>query len=302
MFAKSIVLETQHYPRNKTVKRTENKAYLPYISNVFNRMSSLTYGLKMASFVDRLFYEDECTIGMAYGGFLGTGKSSYCIKVEAEALGTNPGWPDNKPDYNQVKDYLDFPPKAFVERLLRMKRREKMIIWDDMGLWLFVLDWFNPFVKAVCKYMNVARTDWAFIFGNTPTPKMVAKRIHNFPEIIRVKISKEGSNIKNPGKPRIATAYQVWMSPDLKKTGVRKIFQDRYNAMMPDDFFKWYKPKRDYYATIAKQMMYKELTKLDKRDKEEVIEDPGFKEALPEPERVKELQEVIGQLEVGPRF
>lgn len=256
----------------------------------------------MARFVDQLYYQDECAIAIVYGGFLGTGKSAYCIKTEAEVYGKHSGHEDNVPDYEMVKAFLDFPPKAFVERLLKMKRREKMIVWDDMGLWLFVLDWYDPFVKAVCKYLNVARTDWGLILGNTPTPKMVAKRIQNFPEVVRVKITKERENIRHPKKPRLATGYHVWTTPDLKKTGVRKMFVDRYSAMMPNDFFKWYKPIRDHYATIAKQLMYKELVKLEKKDREEVVENPGFKEVMPEPERLKELKEVIGQLEGGERF
>ncbi len=50
----------------------------------------LTYGLRMAEFVDKLYYENECAVGVAYGGYLGTGKSSYCIKVAAEVLGSHP--------------------------------------------------------------------------------------------------------------------------------------------------------------------------------------------------------------------
>lgn len=259
----------------------------------------LKYGLNMAKFIDQLWYDDECTIGIAYGGFMGTGKSAFCIKTEAEVLGNHPGHEDNQPSFENVKRYIDFPPKAFVDRLLKMKRREKMVIWDDMGLWLFALDWYDPFVKAVCKYLNVARTDWAFIFGNTPSPKMVAKRIQNFPEIVRVKIVKEASNIDHPSKPRIATAYQVWMTPDMKKTGVHKIFTDKYTAIMPDDFYKWYIPQRDHFATVAKQLMFHELMKLKKKDREEAVENTGFKEALPEPTRVKELEEVITNLESG---
>jgi len=259
----------------------------------------LQYGLQMAKFVDRLYYEDECTMGIAYGGFMGYGKSAFCIKTAAEVLGSHAGHEDNKPDYDNVKRFIDFPPKDFVERVLHMKRREKMIIWDDMGLWLFALDWYNPFVKAVCKYLNVARTDWGFIFGNTPSPKMVAKKIQHFPEVIRVKITKEGSNIANPQKPRIATAYQVWNSPDMKKTGVRKMFVDRYSAIMPDDFYAWYRPHRDHFATKAKQVMLTELTRLDKRDREEQVENVGFGEVLPEPEKVRELEEVIAQIEKG---
>lgn len=264
-----------------------------------NGVVLLHYHLAGASLIDRLFYDNEATVMITYGGFLGTGKSAYDIKTMAEALGSHPGWEDNEPDYEAVKSHLVFPPKDFVDRVLKMNKREKCITWDDMGLWLFVLDWYDPFVKAVCKYLNVARTDFALIKGNTPSPKMVAKRIQTFPELIRVKITKLGSNIKNPSKPRRATAYQVWTTPDLRKTGVRKLFRDTYSAMMPDDFyFKWYEPLRRRYTTVAKELMQKELTKLKKRDKEEVVE-KGFQEVMPEPERVKELEEVIQQLENG---
>ena len=258
----------------------------------------LTYGLRMAEFVDRLYYDDEATIGLAYGGFLGTGKSAYCIKVAAEVLGSHPGFPENKPSYEAVKNILDFTPKLWVDRVLKMGHREKIDILDDMGLWWFALDWYDPFVKAAIKYLNVARTDWAFVFGNTPSPRLVVSFVQHFPELIRVKIIKEGSNINNPSKPRIARAYQVWATPDLKKTGVKKMFEDRYNAMLPNDFFRWYKPLRDHYATLAKQLMLKQLARLKKADREQVLEG-GFKEAIPIPEKILELEEVIQQLEKG---
>lgn len=258
----------------------------------------LTYGLNIAALIDRLYYEDEFAIAIAYGGFLGTGKSSYCIKAQAEALGSHSGFPENIPDYKKVKAFIDYHPKGFVDRVLHMKRREKCDQFDDMGLWLFALDWYNPFVKAVVKYLNVARTDWGMILGNTPSPKMVVGFIQNFPEIIRVKIIKRDSNLNDPSKPRIAKAYQVWCTPDLKKTGVRKIFEDHYHAMLPDDFYEWYKPLRDAYAGKAKLLMQKELSKLHGKDKENEIE-KGFKEVVPIPERIRELEEVIQQLGGG---
>jgi hypothetical protein len=252
----------------------------------------------MAEFVDRLYYEDEATVGLAYGGFLGTGKSSYCIKVAAEVLGSHPGFPENKPDYEAVKQILDFTPKLWVDRVLKMTRREKIDILDDMGLWWFALDWYDPFVKAAVKYLNVARTDWAFIFGNTPSPRLVVSFVQNFPELIRVKITKEASNVDHPNKPRIAKAYQVWNTPDLRKTGVKRVFEDRYNAIMPDDFFGWYKPLRDRYALLAKEMMLKQLTKLKKVDKDNLVE-TGYSKTMPLPEKIKELEEVVAQLEQG---
>ena len=252
----------------------------------------------MAAFADRLYYEDEFAIGLVYGGFLGAGKSSYCIKSAAEAYGSHSGFPENVPDYELVKRFIDYTPKGFVDRVLDMKRREKLDIFDDMGLWLFALDWYDPFVKAVIKYLNVARTDWGLILGNTPSPKMVVGFVQNFPEVVRVKITKRNSNLEDPSKPRVAKAYQVWCTPDLRRTGVRKIFEDEYKAMLPDDFFAWYKPLRDNYATKAKVLMQTELMRLKKKDKEQVLEE-GFKDVVPEPERVKELEEVIAQLGSG---
>jgi len=44
--------------------------------------------------------------------------------------------------------------------------------------------------------------------------------------------------------------------------------------------------------------MQAELMRLKKKDKEQVLEE-GFKDVVPEPERVKELEEVIAQLGSG---
>jgi len=260
------------------------------------------YGLKIAELIDRLYYEDEFSVGLVYGGFLGTGKSSYCIKALAEVLGTHPGFPDNKPNYEAVKGFLDFTPKFWVEKILKMRRREKADILDDMGLWWFALDWYDPFVKAAVKYLNVARTDWGFVLGNTPSPRMVVSFVQHFPELLRFKIIKRDSNINDATKPRIARAYQVWCTPDLKKTGVKKLFEDNYKAILPDDFYAWYRPLRDRYASMAKDLMLKQLDALERRDREQKIEE-GFKEVIPEPERIKELKEVVAQLSSGePRF
>lgn len=262
------------------------------------RTVQLTYGLKSAALIDRLYYEDEFAMGLVYGGFLGVGKSSYCIKTLAEAYGSHPGFPENKPNYEAVKKYLDFTPKFWVNRVLDMKRRDKADILDDMGLWWFALDWYDPFVKAAVKYLNVARTDWAFLMGNTPSPRMVVSFVQHFPDVLRFKIIKRDNNLNDPSKPRIAKAYQVWVTPDLKRTGVRGLWNDHYDAILPNNFFEWYKPLRDKYASMAKELMLKELDRLQKKDKAEKVEN-GFKEALPEPERIKELNEVIEQLNQG---
>lgn len=270
---------------------------LRYIGDSMKLLAKLglRYGLGLAQFIDHLFYRDEASLAIVYGGYLGTGKSAYCIKATAEVYGSHSGHADNVPNYEAVKDYLVFTPKQFVNRVLRQSGRSKVLVWDDMGLWLFALDWYDPFVKATTKYLNVMRTDWAVILGNTPSPKMIVRKIHRFPQSIRIKVGKLKQDEQRTKRLRFAKAYKVWISPDLKKTGVtrRGMWVDEYDAMMPDKFFwDWYKPLRDSYAAIAKQMMLTELSKLEKAEREARVED-SYAKVLPEPERVKELREIV---------
>lgn len=268
----------------------------------------LPYGLYGARLIDHLYYNGEATVSITYGGFLGTGKSSYDIKTMAEILGSHSGHEDNVPNFDAVKKALVFPPKDFVEYVLKMKKREKVICWDDGGLWLFALDWNDPFVKATCKYLNVMRTDFALMKINTPSPSMVAKKIKNFPEIVRFKITKSGGDMEHEGKPRLATAYRVWRSADLKKNGVKKLFVDDYDAMLPNSFYSWYDPIRKDYARLAKELMKKALDSLLKKEAKENsldaedFQEKLYKKAVPSPERVAEFEEVVSILEQEDRF
>jgi len=62
-------------------------------------------------------------------------------------------------------------------------------------------------------------------------------------------------------KYRMAIVYQTWRSPDGKRYGAKTIYRDYFNAILPDKFFEWYKPIRDKYAEIVKQMITDELYK-----------------------------------------
>jgi len=214
--------------------------------------------------IDESYYADECKVFIPYGP-LGIGKSAYACKVVAEVYGKK-----GKPNWEAVKEHLVFHPKDFVEKcvkLMEQNKKDKVLIWDDAGLWLFALEFNHPFIRAVIKYLNVARTNWGALIFTTPLPTWVIKKVRGFPQAISLKIVKRGSDkhrVSEP-RPRLAKAYRFWISPDMKKSGVRRIYEDKYSAQMPDNFYwDWYKPLRDDYANQAIGLMYKELTGLEK--------------------------------------
>jgi hypothetical protein len=219
-----------------------------------------------ANLVNQAYYQDEMNLFLVYGP-LGVGKSVYAIKNAIEVY---------KGDINTVKDHIVFHPKDFVDRCLRMSetgKREKLLIWDDAGLWLFYLEYSNPFVQAVMKYLNVARTNWGAIIFTTPSPSYVANKLRNFPQNISIKIIKEGSDQQHASRPRLAKAYRSWVAPDFRHQGVRLIYADQFSALLPNEFYReWYKPLRDSYARQANLNMQEQLKKVGKEQAEELKE------------------------------
>ena len=213
--------------------------------------------------INDLYVDDEFKIIMPYGG-MGIGKSALGIKAGAEILGSV-----KEPDYESLKDFIVFHPNDFLEKILNIEKRQKFIIWDDAGVWLNALDYANPFVKAISKYINVGRTDFAAIICTTPLPTYIATKIRQVPDAITIKIVKASGGVKNNKyKYRLATAYNFWIMPDMQHTGVNYMWEDDFSAMVDDDFYKWYKPYRDHYATMVKQIIRSEIDTLKKKHEE----------------------------------
>ncbi len=209
--------------------------------------------------INYAYYHDEFQLFVVYAP-LGYGKSAYAVKVLSELYDK---------DWEKVKQYIVFPPKDFVSKCVEMNKkgqREKAIVWDDAGLWLFALQHNDLFVQAVIKYMNVARTNWGAMILTTPTPSWVTYKLRNFPQHINIKVVKVSSDTGRTQRLRMAKAYRAWVAPDFKHSGVRRIYEDYYDATMPDEFFKWYKPIRDGYARQASALMNESLASLLKKE------------------------------------
>ena len=193
-----------------------------------------------------------------YAG-LGKGKSAYAIFVLVETL-MNWYKVREREAWDMVKGFICFHPEQFFAKLRQIRdeglHRVPGLIWDDAGLWLYALDWNDPFVKALGKYMNVARSRLASLILTTPTPQWIIKKLRGFPDAFNVSI------IKPTGAPgtqwyREAKGYQEIVLPDMRKSRIYHRFSDFFNCYMPDEFFKWYSPLRDAYEELALALIEK---------------------------------------------
>lgn len=211
--------------------------------------------------IQQAFKTDQFVLVIVYGP-LRIGKSSYALQVLAELLGT---W-----DWNVLKNYIGCDPHQVLDRWMTVTKKEIVYVWDDAGLWLHALDWNSPFVRSVGKYLNVAGTDWGGLILTAPLPTWVSRKIRGVPQAITIKIIKKSGHAPTM---RIARAYRWWTHPDMRKTGVKKVYEDDFDIMLPNETYIHYKPFRETFARTAKQLMYDQLKTI----------------RLPDPEKMKKV-------------
>jgi len=231
--------------------------------------------------VDAYYPPDEFVLVIIYAP-LGYGKSSYQFKVSVETL-QRIYHVTEKEAWEALKSLVVFHPEQFFEKLDQARElgfyKLTILNWDDAGLWLYALDWNDPFIEAFTKWLNVARTSCTALLCSTPSPVFLLKKLREFPSAITVRI------VKNPTNPstrwrRLAKGYRHWIMPDLKKTRVKPLFHDIYTCRMPNAFYKWYKPLRDTYAKMAQRLMEEkwEQAKIDGKTKALLLRQyPEFK-------------------------
>jgi len=214
-------------------------------------------------FIEKAYHADECKVFIPYGP-LGIGKTTYACKVVAQIYGTK-----GNPNWEAVKSRMVFHPREFVEKteaLMESGKKDYVLIWDDAGLWLNSLEHWNPFVRSIVKYLNVMRTNLAGLILTSPMPTWVIKKVRGFPQAVTLRITRTRDDTKRRKRYRVAKAYRYWVIPDMKKSGVRIIYEDYFTALMPNDFYDWYKPIRDSYAQKAIRNMREELRNVRFKD------------------------------------
>lgn len=229
-------------------------------------------------------------------GPLGWGKSAYALKVMVEFIRiyNRRKWRmTNREAWELVKQYIVFHPKQFFEKLRQIRelgiRRIPGIIWDDAGLWLHAMNYNDPFVIAVGKYLNVARSRLGCIFMTTPTPDMVFKKIRKFPQSYTIQITKTtgpGPGLKS--YQRKATAYiHTWNIIKGFRTRGPK-FYDPYSCKLPEKFYyDWYQPLRDTYEEMALTLMEEEFARVESTRSGSVMDRFAPTLAVPALEKVR---------------
>ena len=223
-------------------------------------------------------YDDDEFKPIIIEGDHGYGKSTYANRTIAEVY-SNDG---NRGNWNikLFESHMGFHPKAVVTKWRRKISKDYCFHWDDSGLWLHNLDFQNKFVKDVGKYMQVVRNDWACVMFTAISKEDIVSKIRGLRNTIIVEITKDGCTKTHPDR-RTATAYILrkgWRGREYKDFQWTETFNSHvpgnYNSKNPIPisrpsskqkkdhtvswgFYSWYKPVRDRYSQMAKELMAK---------------------------------------------
>jgi len=168
-----------------------------------------------------------------------------------------PKWPL---DWETTKSFIRYLPEDVVrlcKTMLMKGLREPAFHWDDAGSWLNAMDYNDPFVISFMKYLGLARSNWGMVILSTPVEEWILKKLRAAKGMLRVDIKKPQNPhaLRSVWRPRIAKAYKMVRYVGKSKAYWPRQWTDHYIAIMPDDFFNWYKPKRDKYALLMAMEM-----------------------------------------------
>lgn len=267
---------------------------------------SVSY-LNTAAKINQAYYFDKF-IGVTVEGVQRVGKTSYSCKSLAQASGE---WIMDKStgelhcvksNFEEVKKWLVFLPKEFLGLVFDYAdEKQRAVIWDDAGFWLFALDWYEPFVKAVSRYSQLCGTQFAALILTTPDKRLISQKVLDALPRMKVCEIVEAGKDTYKHRPRIARVYEKWNWADGKRGGVKKKWIDKFNAMLPDDFYDWYFPKRKSYLEEGKKILQREVMRLDiktkgtRKEEEEIME--TVHRVVGDDSRLKEVSEVLSMLE-----
>ena len=223
--------------------------------------------------MDAWYPPEEFKLMTIYGP-LGYGKSTYACKLGVDVLRRVYRITDAEA-WVLLKQFIVFHPEQFFAKLKNLTkyniRRIPFLIWDDAGYWLYALEWNDPFILKVGKYMSLARTHLGGVVMTTLSPDYIFKKLRKFPQALNVSIIKKtGSRKGKDLYKRQAKAYLQYYNIVKGYRIKGPIYQDDFLCLMPDEFYNWYKPLRDAYEDMALRLMMEEWDAV--RDKSKLVQ------------------------------
>jgi|GEM_PF-3120463 hypothetical protein len=247
---------------------------------VFHDENLRPYGLTRRAI--RNYYQNECEIVVVTGMPEGIGKSGYVNHGLADAQGfldchdkdqlkfmyqdnvmhneTTPLW---NTDYEAAKKLILYPPEDVVSWLMNMLvtgQKVPMWHWDDGGTHLNSMSFNDPFVISFMEFLPLARSVCGLVVISTPVEEWVLKKLHTATGVIHAPVIKLGGD-QHVWRPRFCKPFKKVRSPMATKYFPQYQWQDNFSAIMPDEFFRWYKPRRDHYTKLAVAKMKVALEK-----------------------------------------
>lgn len=197
------------------------------------------------------------------------GKTTYSMKVGFRVCKlAHPEWTDEQ-CWQYVFDHMFFKLNdviEFFDKINSDPSQEKclFIIVDDAGVSMGSSLFFEDRHQAglMKKILDVAGTATKALLLTTPNPDELLKTVKKA-ENYRIKITKANSNHE-----RRARIYKMVLLPSGTQN-VRKICDDFYSILLPDDVYKKYIPIRKKYFTegitnMKEHMLEKQAEKLAK--------------------------------------
>ena len=199
--------------------------------------------LAASQHLERLSYGRRLGFGLLLlYGLQGSGKTVLSLIVAHELLAMRGR---RYPMKRIIDEYLVFHPDELREKVRHAsaRRRVPVLIGDDWGITGSGTNWFEDreFYLYLRKLMQVVRTRIANMIVTAADVEAVARMIRGQPGavigLVR-SVNKEYS---------VATYYELGVLPTGYKY-VRKIGEDVFYVMMPDEIYGYYLERRDRYV------------------------------------------------------
>ena len=198
---------------------------------------------QLTRLIRKWYTEGEFRLVLIYGTG-GIGKTSYALQCLRQV------------DQAHYRQRLIFKPQQFVNVITWLKNNNMRIpalVWDDMGFWMYSLDYNDRFVRSAVKFFNVARTVVSCVIGTTNSLKMLVSSVRNM-DVLTVKVTA----VRDNPYTSLAKGYRMSITPNFSRY-VRTVFEDEYPRYLEDEDYSWYKPVRDNYVNDAVKLMQQSL-------------------------------------------